>query len=73
MGFIAFITPAVTVLAWTVWGLAVFIVVNAVVVSSFRQACKAYFGDKLGFYQELHRQSQQDADEMSALLWEKMK
>ena len=36
VGFITFITPAVTVLLWTVWGLAVFIVVNAVVVSSFR-------------------------------------
>ncbi len=68
MGFLAFITPAVQVLAWTVWGLAVFIVVNAVVVSSFRQACKAYHEYKLGLYQALHKQSQEDADEVSSLL-----
>ena len=73
MGFIAFITPAVTVLAWTVWGLFIFIAVNAVVVSSFRQACKAYFEYKLAMYNALHRQSQEDADEISSLLWEKMK
>jgi len=73
MGFIAFITPAVTVLAWTVWGLAVFLVVNAVLVSSFRQASRAYFEYKLAFFQALHKQSQEDADEVSALLWEKMK
>ncbi len=68
MGFITFITPAVQVLAWTVWGLAVFIVVNAVVVSSFRQACKAYHEYKLAMYRELHKQSQEDADEVSSLL-----
>jgi len=68
VGFIAFITPAVTVLAWTVWGLAVFIVVNGVLVQSFRQACKAYYEYKLAMYRELHRQSQEDADEVSSLL-----
>jgi hypothetical protein len=73
MGFIAFITPAVQVLAWTIWGLLVFIVVNAVLVSSFQQGCRAYFKHKLGFFQALHKQSQEDADEVSALLWEKMK
>jgi len=69
MGFIAFITPAVQVLAWTVWGLAVFIVVNAVLVSSFRQGCRVYFEHKLGFFQALHKQSQEDADEISEMLW----
>ena len=69
MGFIAFITPAVQVLTWTVWGLFVFLVVNAVVVSSFRQACKAYHEYKLAMYGALHRQSQEDADELSELIW----
>ena len=69
MGFIAFITPAVQVLAWTVWCVFIFIVVNAVVVQSFRQACKAYHEYKLGLYQALHKQSQEDADEVSSLLW----
>ena len=64
-----FITPAVQVLAWTVWGLAVFIIVNAVVVQSFRQACKVYYEYKLAMYRELHRQSQEDADEVNSLLW----
>jgi hypothetical protein len=73
MGFITFISPAITILAWTIWGLVVFIVVNAVVVSSFRQACKAYYEYKLAMYDALHKQSQEDADEVSSLLWEKMK
>lgn len=73
MGFIAFVTPALTVLAWTVWGLFVFFVVNAVLVSTFQQMSRAYHEHKLAFYKALHRQSQEDADEMSALLWEKMK
>jgi len=73
MGFIAFITPAVQVLAWTVWGLAVFIVVNSVLVQSFRQGCRVYFEHKLGFFQALHKQSQQDADEISSQIWETMK
>jgi len=73
MGFIAFITPALTVLAWTIWGLAVFLVVNAVVVSSFQQGCRAYFKHKLAFFQALHKQSQEDADEISSRIWEEMK
>jgi len=73
LGFITFITPALTVLLWTIWGLAVFLVVNAVVVSSFRQACKAYFEYKLAMYGALHKQSQEDADEISSQIWETMK
>jgi hypothetical protein len=77
MNFITFISPAITVLAWTIWGLVVFIVVfvvvNAVVVSSFRQACKAYYEYKLAMYDALHKQSQEDADEISSQFWEKMK
>ena len=69
MGFIAFITPAVQVLAWSAWGLAIFIVVNGVLVQSFKQASRAYFEHKLAMYRELHRQSQEDADEVSSLLW----
>ncbi len=69
MNFIAFITPALQVLAWTVWGLAVFMAINGVVVQSFKQACKAYHEYKLAMYRELHKQSQEDADEVSSLLW----
>ena len=73
MGFMAFINPALTVLAWTVWGLAVFLVVNAVLTSTFQQMSKAYFSHKLAFFRELHKQSQEDAQEASSLLWEQMK
>jgi hypothetical protein len=72
MGFIAFIAPAVTVLLWTIWGLAVFLVVNAVLISTFQQGCRAYFKHKLGFFQALHKQSQEDADEISSQFWQKM-
>jgi hypothetical protein len=70
MSFIAFISPAITILAWTIWGLVVFIVVNGVVVQSFRQMCKSYFEFKVAMYDALHKQSQEDADEISSLLWE---
>jgi len=73
MGFVAFITPAVQVLAWTVWGLAIFIVVNAVVVQSFRLACKAYHEYKLAFFQALHKQSQEDAEEVRSQIWQEMR
>lgn len=71
MGFNAFITSAGEVLFWTGWVLAVFIVVNSIVVSSFKQMCKAYHEYKLAFFEALHKQSQEDADEIRARIWEK--
>jgi hypothetical protein len=73
MGFIAFISPALTVLAWTVWGLLVLHAVMAVLVDGFKQMCKAYHEYKVAFFKELHKQSQEDADEISSQFWEKMK
>ena len=69
MGFIAAVNLALMVLAWSIWGFGVLVIVTSVLVSKFKEACKAYYEYKLAMYRELHRQSQEDADEVSSLLW----